>query len=1580
MKVIKKHFKKFICILVTIAIFSGIFALNLTKNATDVSAKQNTFYSVHQKYDTPSSLKVLEVTASPDYTELGYYFVKPSTDDRTILQYTYGRRFNTYATDTDASNNEAMVAFALRRFGMVKPFGADAVVGTLSEYPIYDSGKKGLFGTAGSNDFAAYDIASGKLVKGHYELANNGNYKLADGYVIGSGNETLVDAYDTDGNSLDNLEQNYIYKQEAVSANTIPNIASSVSANTLINVYKKIIGGSGLPEGVSVASAKDGNISFVYLANKDDLYYGYSADSNVGFLFQNRNYRVGDWIKEYILGDAGKAGDVSYTTKTLNELTPDEIKNYDLIYISGTADEYAGIEMSSQVVKELYNQSAIYHKAVLMDYALYNDADGLSNLDRLALLLWQDNQTTISIQNFCSACFSTVMVDDPAGSDTKISASEIADIDSFLATMTDTNSEGYLFLRPSMLSGYNGNFAVNNVYVYNHHYTDFQSSKLTDFQTDALDNFANGDLNSLYTNGAISTGFQSVLAFIVYNNEKLTAAKNTDPAIDLGSMTPGYVTPAIAIQYILSYKGEDLALSKGTYSVLEIEPTRAFKFNSTMETRGYTLETAEVKDARKNFVSRCINEKMTADNQMDLVTFTSITIDQFNTMQTDLLSDYDLVYIGADYSANYLVSEAKTVSISGNGLVMENKNVPYYPADRNMTGNVYYNLGSKVQNSDLNYFSSRDLTRAKLTEMKSYLQNQGLVIVDGELMRSLTKGNKLINPTAVTNGNVAELNDTGRMDNSSNLYELFQYALGQSVSANDAATIFTNFISEADLVNNMTPRAEVINYLNRARVTLNMLEQPTPYQYADKGGNVAYLSADSKTGKYYLDYQFAINSSSALLDSTEMFEVHYYQDVNADGRFSETEELKDYSVTMAADDSGVTGTIDSDGVTHYNLNNGVVYNLRREIPSDEGGVINWCIKVENVGDNTLYAVDKGYTAIKPRELKYINALQIIPDGDAATVNLEALQEQDALYQYLNDSAVTDQYKITVRAVTVSQFEKDTAHFNEAYHDNYTSVEAMWQDYFNNFERSAEDHAGYIDTQIENDKDMPMSVNMLILGFGDSYTQFGSLNSIRAINEYVLSGKPVLTSNNVVNTDIFDTTNRTRSNSSYLLSLFGQDRYGYTNASYTDLIKGTFYNRGEATASGYIGNREGGNQAVAYMQGSARNSVYMIPAGYTNYCWLKTRTVGGNGNIWADPVRMLTKDNDVTAGATRTDADQMNEGQISHYPYSLNQTIMLSKSHAQNFQLDLDGDSDNNGASDIVVWYTLGDMRDNDGNLVGSANIYSATPGDGINNYYIYNNGNVTFTGFGANGESALTNGERQLFVNTLLAAYEAGIVNPTATYYQTSDSNAGQLESIAVPYDVNVTGKNATDSSIQYDSTTKDYLYKFVNPNLNSASKAQGTKAYFKVLDSNMVKGTKLCRATFYVEVDAKADTQYSWKDDGRTFSGKVTQIQLHDNTVVNVVRIPIDIYKADFSGSAVGTSSTANAATNPTLEVGTMYGFYVPMAFLNNQGAAKIYIKADTSFIPSEVSSYSGTQQERPLGTGFDMFTIIKQDLLKLD
>lgn len=1554
---------------------------------------------------------------------------------------------NAYYAETDP-----YLAAELRRFGMIKPVGTDALIGTLSEYPIYDTNHKGIFGTvAGTNDFVDVEIPSSRFLEGYYEIneANNGAYKLKEGYYIATGQEVLENAVDGNGNPIHHLEARHIYKvagnlesdNGSVSGNlynseSISDLKSDmieeastgrsgISANSVesSNVIKSNATGdedtdvtqyveipvipntSGIPEGVELAGA-NGNLNFIHLPNAAGLYYGHDSETLVYLGGSNRYYAVGNWIKEYILGDSELGCNLSYTNKTISDVTISDIQNADLIYISGTAEEYGSLVMSEDVVKEIYNQSAIYHKAVIMDYAVYSgNMVALSNLDKLALLLWQEDQKAVSQMESCAGFFVDKPADPGAGNagadDGSLESDKV--IDNINGLLNDASV--FTALSGTMMSGYNHNFAVNNIYVYEHHYQDFQNSKLAQFQNNAMDNIANGDLNSVYTAAMMSGGFQSVLAYIKLNNNRVT----------VGKMAEGIVTPAIAIQYILSYRGEELAVAKNSYRVLEIQPTKEFKFNSGLDSKDYTLETDAVKGNRNTFIEKCLNPEITASGSQDFVSFDSVTIDTFNTMRTDLITEYDVVYIGALHNSYYEHKTGRSATYDEKGEIVydEEASLPSFSGYSMMCGNVYYN------SYGFNLYSSRDLTEAKLIELKEYLQKDGLVIVDESLLKTISQGNTKINPTAVSERSMEE-EDHGRMDNSSNMYELFQFARGfnveNSVSGQyvPSGNSYSNLVSEGDLVSGMARRADLTSYLNRERISLRFDKMPTEYTYSSNGGgfmsSVVYQATDRTDGKYYLEYEFAINNNAKLVDNGARYAIHYYQDLNADGSFDDSEEKFDYSITRTADGGAADGTTDADGVTRYSLNSDVSYRLRRQVPSDEGGIIDWCIKVVRISESEdvaagasvitasdrIYCSESGYTAIKPREKKYINILQIQPNGNAGTINLETLNDQDSLYKYIHAMSVTDQYEINVRTITVDQFERDITNYYTSNKKDGVGSEEVYQSYFNSFQRT--DKNIYSETDIENDKDKPMSVNMIILGFGESYDQFTSSHSVMALKTYIESNRPVLASNNVTGVPgaISILHNENRSLNYELMNYFGMDRYGYTNPLYYSLF-GTeevkddsgnvignrytndemTYTRTEAACQQYINPRETGNNAVSYTASSARGQVHIIPIGYTNTARARMADAG-YGFIKTNAVKLLAtadvaQKDSVTANASRTYVDGMNEGQISHYPYNLGNKVLLSKSHAQNYQLDLDSDSNTDGNSDIVVWYTLGDMAGDDGASIESANIYSATPGDGINNYYVYNNGNVTFTGFGQRPASQITSGEAQLFVNTLIAAYEAGLVNPTVSYYETADSNASMLESIAVPYDVNVTGNNTIDSSIQMNETGTDYLYKFVNPNTNPETAPSGTKAYFKVQDSNLVKGDKTCKVEFYLGVEDTSNHRYLWPDG--TISD-ILNIQLSDNTVVSVVRIPIDIYRADFSAK-VGTSN-GNAALNPRLEVGMMYGFYAPMSYLNDRGVAEIYIQADTSY--RVLSSSTGQYVDRPLGTAYDMFTMIKQDLLKLD
>ena len=126
------------------------------------------------------------------------------------------------------------------------------------------------------------------------------------------------------------------------------------------------------------------------------------------------------------------------------------------------------------------------------------------------------------------------------------------------------------------------------------------------------------------------------------------------------------------------------------------------------------------------------------------------------------------------------------------------------------------------------------------------------------------------------------------------------------------------------------------------------------------------------------------------------------------------------------------------------------------------------------------------------------------------------------------------------------------------------------------------------------------------------------------------------------------------------------------------------------------------------------------------------------------------------------------------------------------------------SDDTVVWYCL------------SGGKYSEYfKNDGTNAYYIYNKGNVTYTGAGHTvGEEKFGMAEARLFVNTMIAAYRAAAVDPSIAF-KTADSQ--NISTQILPVDIDG----------------------------NTVSAAEDTRVYFKISDTNLV-ASKTVSAAFY--------------------------------------------------------------------------------------------------------------------------------------
>lgn len=1507
---------------IAIGLSSVIVLLSAFYFVSDVQAKRNILDSLSKQYSSkPEAFNILEIVPATDGNhineEIGYYVADQQKQNyfvgvskaKSIKPNIASLNYNTDPFKNDW--REAMVQ--MREYGMVKFEGLDPKYKFpsdgkfVSENPIYFTRALFIKGSIPKNEYIPLEENTSVFEQGTYTQvsANDGAYELLDGYVL-KGNEIYQLVTQTvSGPSI------------TVSGQELPGPDITLTDEQLVVVPN----GSDYYEikldGIGIKYVGIGKGDIKFSGDRYGKYFGYSTMGYLYFLKKENNsdqsFYNGEWFKEYVLGDQTIAKTVNVTTVSAKDVKDTDIDSYDLVYISGKSQDYVTSmsDISNDVLKKLYNRVAVdhteYKRAVIMDFASY-DQVGTSNISKLAQLLWQKNQLNASVDMDPSLSTNSTRL----GFGSK---GEITDISQVI-----NNNDLWNDLSKTMLTGASGNFVAGNLYVYDHKRSLFDNPKSL---VDASDWFATGDFNTPMRSSVVSLGFQDVANMIEINN-----ANNPDKQVNSS------VTQAMAIQFILAYDGSGLGLIKEDLHILEIQPVRGFLYNTKNETVQYDLCTSTVRTNRLKFIENYIygtadKAKAGAKN----ILFTSMTIEQFICTNDNILEKYDIIYIGDEQQADINGTNTNLYE----QIMVDGKTFPNY-YDDSLDGAIYYNIGDKIDVIDSSLgegfvrYAGRDLTEEKLNALKVYLDNNNPIIVGSELMKTNSNTKlKVINPTM-------DGSDKGRIDNSSKLYELFQYGI-----------LKDNFVSEAEVGTGAEKYMSLVDfekYYNNPKLSLFLTEQPNSYKYSTKKVNtvedVIAAQEELKTkevinnvDRYYLQYEFNFSNLS-LQSAASGYYARLFIDVNADGRFAESEELVDCIITNEV--TGVEPPFIGGNVQRYLLSPNVSYRLKREVPDGYAGVLPWSLKIESIDNSAVFVTKKGFTVV-PADKKKIRILQIneetIKNGKLVqTLNLEEEWEK-------GDNSLYGTYL------------KNLQDFDLEITTEYES------NYVNNVRKDWTTAEQFLLTPIA-------GYDMIVLGFSDDYQLLSGDNEKKVVNDikqYIKTGKPVLFSHDT----IMFYPNRDTAKTLRMPS--GQDRYGVTDAS-------------------ILGER------IAYQPNSNKKTVLTQTQGYSNLTiWryisgraanitepkkkekedLTLNSAGVKYNrplfIWAENILAFsTNYTDNGNGADNYFVENINKGQITTYPYTLPDKFAVANTHGQYFQLNMEQDDDFDGQGDVVVWYTLGDTT---GDKVSK---YSINPGDGVNNYYIYNMGNVTYTGAGHSsiGGTSAQKYEAQLFVNTLVAAYQAANKPANVKFYETKSSIGKELTSVAVPYDSNVSKEN----SIEYNKVTSDYLYKFVDPNEDPKQAPYGTKGYIRVTDPNLVNGVKIVGAKFYLQIEDGAE---SFETSGGKVLDKthIKKITLPSKEEVTVVELPITLYDSEFKVpiQTIGTI-TGNPAPQMAdmynLKSGAMYGFYLPLSYLKTQGAMNLIVESS-----SAVQKKSGIEY---LPKGYDTLPIAKMDLLKLD
>jgi hypothetical protein len=739
---------------------------------------------------------------------------------------------------------------------------------------------------------------------------------------------------------------------------------------------------------------------------------------------------------------------------------------------------------------------------------------------------------------------------------------------------------------------------------------------------------------------------------------------------------------------------------------------------------------------------------------------------------------FDVIVSGAPDSSSAAVLNAAAVDI--NGIPITDTSFEYYWYYRD--GATWRSYGSgKSISVDLSSRTSITLYCAAYAEGSSnYATSYNVIVSRGNSVSAVVQSSGAYDGAYYKTdySSTGDIN-TARVDSKSYMFKALN-------AIRDRANVMS--VSEIE-------SSTLHSYLNLSKPKIILTSFPAVYENDD--GIMTSLSPVD--GKYYLDYTFRIENETDPTPATTTYDCSLYIDLNSDGRYSEAEKLDD--ITVKRGGAIVYPLIDGDGNEYYRLSAGVTYSVSRQVPTQYAGIIPWKLEVVKNGAERIHASVHNYTRIAPYQSQEIKVLQITDDdlsiGSSGSniINLEE-QQEEASYSQRNEklySRVTNKYYKGIYGKLLA----DVSDFNVKI--KTIKANALENLQFGGFTPPSGSDADKIYAYLD-------TFDMVIIGFNDMFGEIRQ-DTAAAVTRYIYSGMSILFTH--------DTTSFWNTNDSAGWGYFfntiirdkvGLDRYGITSNEFRSILY-TETESSDLTAS-EIESILAGNYSVAFDPDPDKSGTVPEAHGFTNYELIR---YGQSGQY------KYTK-NDYTNRET-TYVSQVNEGQITTYPYDINtpafkgtgstnyMSVLLT--HEQYYQLNMNPD-------DIVVWFCLSSGP------YTSTYYYNDLPNDAVNAYYIFNRGNVTYSGVGhtsatsnySNPGTAAIN-EAKLFVNTMIAAYQSGKQDPTVKIVDDATGD-NEISYLYFHGDFNGAGpQEVIESGTDSYSTTRRLYFELSDTNLD---------------------------------------------------------------------------------------------------------------------------------------------------------------------
>ena len=1069
--------------------------------------------------------------------------------------------------------------------------------------------------------------------------------------------------------------------------------------------------------------------------------------------------------------------------------------------------------------------------------------------------------------------------------------------------------------------------------------------------------------------------FGAVLKEIQYEN--FLTEKNGNASTKLEEK----ITKASITRYILNWYMHRVTV-KSEITVLDLEP--CYDFDANLD------------KTIKQFMGM-------GDTYTGKINIRKMASAEFIGKIEDLNEQYDMIYLGAKTGTmNTENGKTKYNDTTMNGLIYshvgdyydysgESYNDQHRLQDASLNHKINDNSEDKNNKSTTYRGPGNDMNSTKYKELLQYVQ-AGYPVVIADVFLNDAK-------------NAASTNTMDK--NSYFYQFVQQIVSAKDATTGEYLYWQKNVFAESQLLEASSDLEErqrrFCNYLNLSKLSVDWVtnisgERPYPEElsYGDNQNdpNQTYLSAID--GKYQLQYIFTLDNRVAS-SVTASYDCKLFVDKNSDGRFlgsdaignnsNNSEELTGINVYIRNGDAwNKVEPINNNGSAHYELRTGNVYKVMRQLPDDYVGVIPWKIVFYDNADPLVRTARSGYTAVQVQgERKKIRILQLKSDNG----NNWDLANDGNFKTYISNLKDWD---VQVDSVSVIELLRDRLHI---YNISDTDIENCYvksYEYFQTYDmlilgfadsyRFGYDYRWYDVSESQKD------------GHTNLYTDklSGARKNLavgRAVRDYIESGRSVLFTHDTTSyiNDMYSRrqyndngTAESNDNGWYwgyefnktIRASVGLDRYGELKEYYKQMVawapndtERQHYQKYLDTLNTYqydtlkipntdinLNQKEGLTKYTVArflrkqldsLQGNKSykgslfpvNNELLYDAGFRGKYW----DAG-----WNKASYMLKGDYCLEgASPPALKATQVNEGQITQYPYliskdeikEINQrkSLKVSSTHYQWLQPNMELDRDGDGRSDIVVWYCLSDIYDSN---VQSTNIYSICPNDVVNNYYIYTMGNVTYSGA---GHSRPDNGaEMKLFVNTIIAAYNAGVSAPRISF---RDDNDYDMESIYVISDpANNTILKAADQG-----------------NIRSTEAGDVVSVKFVAEDDNILSGNPQICVEFYRSAGTAADA--------KTVEGITEKV------------VPLNV------SSVKDTSGNAVAVQNGHYVVGNNLTYTVtyPLSEMGLFNADSGVVRSDAEAMNVYVRVYTmfeNGSKTTPANT--DSITISAEELFELD